>query len=272
MAVFRKPGDRVGPCTINKRLGGGGNGIAYRATDAKGEFVVLKLLTEANLAQANFEIELSKSVLAACTSTFHGIEEHFVPVLALLRDSDDFFLVMPYMIGGSLADALAKRGKLDYALVRTTIRPPMLACHVMHKVGVTHRDIKPANLLLRDHPGRSAVADFGISAPANTPLRAPGYSTGYSCPEQMFNQPASPAQDVFSFGATIYELATGIRPFAAGTEDEEDQLVSDYTVAHTPLATLAPNIPQSVSRAVDAALSKNPLARPSLRELYESFN
>lgn len=272
MAVFRKPGDHVGPYKINKRLGGGGNGIAYRATDAKDEFVVLKLLTDANLTQANFEIELSKNVLAACTNTYHGLEEHLVPVLALLRDNDDLFLIMPYMIGGSLADALTKRGKLDYTLIRTTIRPPMLACHVMHKVGVVHRDIKPANVLLRDHPARSALADFGISAPANTPLRAPGYSTGYSCPEQMFNQPPSPAQDVFSFGATIYELATGIRPFAAGTEDEEDQLVSDHTVTHTPLNTLAQNIPQNVARAVDAALSKNPLTRPSLRELYESFN
>lgn len=272
MAVFRKPGDRVGPYKISKRLGAGGNGIAYRATDAKGEFVVLKLLTDSNLAQANFEIELSMSVLAACESTYRGLEEHFVPVLALLRDNDDFFLVMPYMIGGSVADALAKRGKLDYEVVRMAIRPPMLACHVMHKVGVVHRDVKPANLLLRDHPARSALADFGISAPANTPLRAPGYSTGYSCPEQMFNHPASPAQDVFSFAATIYELATGIRPFAAATEDEEDQLVGDYTVTHTPLSTLAPNIPHSVARAVDAALSKIPLARPSLRELYQSFN
>jgi serine/threonine-protein kinase len=237
---------------IRRLLGRGGTGKVFLAVDQdRGGVVALKLFDQYPAVQS-------------LSSLFHGLRlvaslpphPRVLPVLDLepaLR-----LVVTPYLPGGSL-QGLA------------TLRPPSprwarlllgtaLGLGHLHRFGVLHLDLKPANVLLTAD-GASVVSDFSLcrSAP---PWPKMG-SVEYASPEALLGESLEEASDVYSLGVVAYELATGARPFPAGTPIR--------TARFRPLAERRPDFPASAGLLVEQMLQLDPAERIPLPELIEAL-
>jgi serine/threonine-protein kinase len=141
---------------------------------------------------------------------------HVVRVYDFGHDPDGRpFIVMEYVEGGSLADALARDGVLSPARVVAVARDCCSGLAYAHAAGLVHRDLKPQNLLL-DLDGRVKIADFGIARTLDgTSLTLTGSvlgTAGYLAPEQAGGAQVSAAADIYGLGVTLHQLATGAMP------------------------------------------------------------
>jgi len=179
------------------------------------------------------------------------------------RDGGTPFLVMELLQGETLADRLAA-GPLPPAEAARIAASVADALDAAHQLGIVHRDVKPANVMLTT-AGDVKVMDFGIAAAADETHSTTGsglYATvAYVSPERAAGEPATPASDVYSLGAVLYELLCGRPPFAGSTP----ALVARAHLHDPPppLRQLAPWVPPRLAEAAEAALAKDPARRPS---------
>ncbi len=174
------------------------------------------------------------------------------------------FMVLEYLPGGTLEELLRSGGALpdeDAHRIGSEIAAGLAHAHTR---GVVHRDLKPANVLF-DEEGRAKLADFGIArmAAGEGTLTEAGTVLGtaaYISPEQASGMPATPASDVYSFGVLLFRMLTGALPFAA---DDPLGLVLQHCDEPAPLVTdVRPDAPAPLAATADAALAKDPAARP----------
>jgi eukaryotic-like serine/threonine-protein kinase len=273
----RLTGRRIGPYEVGPLLGAGGMGEVYRARDTRlGRDVAIKILPADLTADperlARFEREAR--VLARLNhphiATIHGIEE-----------ADGVrALVLELVDGGTLADAIA-RGALPLDRFFATATALADAVAAAHDQGVTHRDIKPANVMVRAD-GRIKVVDFGIArwrpdaaAAADTfaSLTADGRVLGtaaYMSPEQAAGRPVDQRSDIFSVGAVLYEMATGVRAFPG--ETPLAQLAAVLTHEPEPPRRLRPELPPALDAIIRRALEKDPARRyPTALQLRDEL-
>jgi len=186
------------------------------------------------------------------------------------------FLTMPFLPGGSLADASAQRGPLPWEEVVDVGVKIASALHAAHAAGVLHRDIKPENLLVSAY-GEPVLADFGIARLEQASLTRTGMMVAtpmHAAPEVMAGRPASAASDVYGLGSSLYRLLAG-RP-AFWSETDESLLPLLARVASQPPPDLRPlGVPGPVASAVERSMAKDPAARPASalefgRELQEA--
>jgi serine/threonine-protein kinase len=174
------------------------------------------------------------------------------------------YIVMEHVDGETLADVLRKRGPLPADEAATLAAQACRGLAHAHAAGLVHRDVKPQNLLLR-RDGTLKVADFGIARAAEgTALTEAGTVLGtaaYLSPEQALGQEATPAADVYSLGAVLYELLTGRPPYEL--ESLADLAARQAEGSITPVSELAAGIPQRVEDAVMRSLARNPAYRPT---------
>jgi serine/threonine-protein kinase len=174
------------------------------------------------------------------------------------------YIVMEHVDGETLADVLRKRGPLPADEAATLAAQACRGLAHAHAAGLVHRDVKPQNLLLR-RDGTLKVADFGIARAAEgTALTEAGTVLGtaaYLSPEQALGQEATPAADVYSLGAVLYELLTGRPPYEL--ESLADLAARQAEGSITPVSELATGIPQRVEDAVMRSLARNPAYRPT---------
>ncbi|MCT1451025.1 serine/threonine-protein kinase [Corynebacterium sp. p3-SID1194] len=169
------------------------------------------------------------------------------------------FIVMEYIRGESLADLIAREGKLDEAMALDVLEQAAHGLAVIHQLGLVHRDIKPGNLMITQN-GKVKITDFGIAkAAAAVPLTRTGMVVGtaqYVSPEQAQGLEVSSASDVYSLAVVGYELLTGQRPF---TGDSSVSVALAHVSSEVP--PMSTTISAPTRELIGIALRKDPNTR-----------
>ncbi|HEU5310501.1 MAG TPA: serine/threonine-protein kinase, partial [Candidatus Eisenbacteria bacterium] len=251
-------GEQILHYRVIERLGQGGMGEVVLARDERLERrVALKFLSRsfASDPQARARLQREARSLAALS------HPHIATIHALEEAEGRPFLVMEYVEGETLAQAIARRPLPLESVASIALSMAEALAHA-HGRGVVHRDVKPANILIRPN-GAAVLTDFGIAdLESATRLTAEGYTPGtvaYMSPEQARGARVDARSDLFSLGAVLYEALTGKRPFTG------DRLESAlYAVQHhepeSPTA-MRSGIPLELERIVVKLLRKDPSLR-----------
>ena len=189
------------------------------------------------------------------------------------------FIKMEYIEGDNLSTYLhkAEGGVMDWRLVVQVARQLASALHYAHdSVGVLHRDLKPSNLLLAKGPAVK-LTDFGIAGILHGQQDEHALETQalgtlwYSSPRQAMGETPTAADDIYSFGATLYELVTGSPPFEGDTTDEILEKI------HSEIPEAIPNrlkargrrneVPHKLLTLIHRCLDKEPMNRPPARDI-----
>ncbi|MGD2078656.1 MAG: protein kinase, partial [Chloroflexota bacterium] len=198
---------------------------------------------------------------------------HIVPLYDYWRDPEGAYLVMRYMRGGSLLNAL-QTGPWDAEPAMKLMDQVASALNAAHQRGIVHRDIKPANILL-DKAGNAYLSDFGIakSLEVDGQLTAEGEIMGtpdYVSPEQILNQPVTPRTDIYSLGAVLYETLTGEKPYS---DSSVANLIYKHLNEPVPqVSTSRPDLPPQIDEVIQRSTAKRPEDRyADALEMAEAF-
>lgn len=244
----------IGRYQIKYELRRGGMATVYRAYDPRfGRDVAIKVLPPEFLHDPTFRARFEREAHIIAALEHPGI----VPVYDFSEEAGQPYLVMRFMVGGSLADRIAQGalGLLEVARILAAIAP---ALDMAHARGVIHRDLKPGNILL-DEDNNPYIADFGIAKLAEG--SAAFTSTGivgtptYMSPEQARGNVALDGRsDVYALGAMLYELLAGQPPYKA---DTPLSLAMAHVLNPVPhVREAVPDLPAEVDRVVSRAMAK----------------
>jgi eukaryotic-like serine/threonine-protein kinase len=236
---------------VVRALGTGGGGTVWLAQDNdRQRLVAVKVLSE--------ELTLNKSAVAAlqreCDRLRSLDHPNILRVDGLYRSDCHVWIAMEYVSGGSLTQF---RGRPCIDVLRAAI-PVASALAYAHRAGLVHRDVKPANVLFTSD-GTPKLADFGMAlALAERPAPQAGLGSLYTMsPQQLEGAAANPSDDIYAFGAMLYELLSGYPPFYPDASPERIR-----NEAPVSLATNS-SIPAPVAQLIDRCLAKSPQARPA---------
>lgn len=243
---------------LEQRVGTGGSSAVWQAVDERlGRTVALKLMHPHLASNPETATRFRREAVAA--SVRHP---HAVLVYDIGQDGDQLYLVMEYVAGPTLAEAMRVHGTLDPPVVAAVGGQVAGALAAAHQRGLVHRDVKPANILL-DPQGSAKIGDFGIAkALTQADLTRPGTVLGtaaYVAPEQLDGDVVGPAADVFALGLVLHQCLTGERPFGEGTWPEV--AARRLTTELPPLQRAHPRIPAPLAAAVTRATRRDPSER-----------
>ena len=264
-------GQRVfGRFRLEKVLGRGGMGVVWKARDEMLEKdVALKFILEGH-AQNPEAVSGLKRETRRCQDLRHpGI----VAIFDLHHEDDILAVSMEYVQGETLAARKAGRetGCLDPADILPWLDQLSASLTYAHEEArVVHRDLKPANLILTPN-GRVKIMDFGISQPLSETLAGTagagggGVTPPYGSPQQLMGESARVADDVYSFGAMLYDLLTGRPPFFRGQIDLQVMGVIPpaMSVRRHDLGNTGADLPGEWERVIATCLAKDTKDRPA---------
>ncbi len=249
----------IGPYALGRLLGEGATAHVFRAREAGGPEVVVKVLKPEAAADRVARRRFLREARAASAIS----HRHLVPVLDVGESDGRPWLAMPFLAGGSLAGRLGS-GRLGLDETIRLAAELGAALDSLHDAGILHRDVKPSNVLF-DEAGRAALADFGIATGRDfTVLTRQGQFLGtphYVAPELIAGEPASAASDVYALGCVLYEAVTGSPPFA-GRSAFAVGLAHLEEEPPDPRERV-PDLPPGVGEAFRLALAKDPGERPT---------
>ena len=252
------PPAKICSYSILAEIGSGGMGTVYRARDANGREVALKVmlpeLVSSASARERFKLE----------SMLHPHHSNIVQVFdAGICEGHPFFAMQ--FVDGPTLEALLKAGRLPTAEVLPILRQIASALDTAHMRGVIHRDVKPSNILVRSKDKAAFLTDFGVAKTPNMNMTQVGGNAGprigtprYMAPEQVNNLQLTPQSDIYSLAIVIFEALAGRSPFVA----KETKVLLEMQRKEKPpeIHTLAP-VPRAISAVLLRALSKEPAQR-----------
>jgi len=253
-------GKTISHYRIVEKLGGGGMGVVYRAEDTHlGRDVALKFLppelTSDREARERFTLEAraASALDHVNICTIHDIDED---------DEGRLFIAMAFYAGETLKTRAA-RGSIGLDEAMDIARQIAAGLERAHEGGIVHRDIKPANLMITER-GEVKILDFGVAKlVGEAGITRTGSTLGtlaYMSPEQVEGKGVGPITDLWALGVVLYEMITGVLPFAGKSESETVAAI----LAREPEGpgVRCPGIPAEVEELVLDLLAKDPADRP----------
>jgi uncharacterized RDD family membrane protein YckC len=260
------PGQQLGHFRIEKRLGVGGMGEVYLATDlALDRPVAVKVLPEHLARDPGRRDRLVREARAQARIT----HPHVGHIYFIGEDQNRLYFAMEFVAGKTLAERIAE-GPMSIDEALAAVRAAALGLREAQRSGFLHRDVKPSNLMIDGH-GILKVLDFGLAAGgaaettgshdgpvaqtslAGTPL--------YMSPEQARGEALDLRSDIYALGATLYHLVSGKPPFQA---DSVEELMSMHATAKRPLMARK-KVSRTRSGEIDALCSRMMAAQPEDR-------
>jgi len=216
---MNQPNAQLGKYQIIAALGSGTFAETFRARDSVlDREIALKILHPVLMGDRGFIAQFQREAHTLAKLRHPNI----LTIYEVAPLDGRLCLALELAEGGSLADELARRGRLGWAATLALLDPICAALDYMHSQGVLHRDLKPSNILLRGD-GQPLIADFGLartegqSLSAATTARSVLGTLAYSAPELWDSQPSSQATDIYALACITYELLAGQRLFPAET-------------------------------------------------------
>jgi len=260
-------GQCLGPFEIVGLLGRGGMGGVYKARQASlDRFVAIKILSPALAADTDFVARFERE--ARAEAAIH--HPNIIRVYSVGQERGYQYIAMELVEGESLAEMLAREGRLAPERALGLLKQVAGALAEAHACGIVHRDIKPSNILVT-REGVAKVADFGLAKrqASDVTVTHTGTTLGtplYMAPEIGRGHRLDARSDLYSLGATFYHLLAGRPPFQADTAPE--LIVKHASELPPPLGAVAPHVDPRLSRLIDQLLCKEPEERvPSAKAL-----
>lgn len=259
----------AGRYSLVRLLGDGGMGAVYKAEDnILRRFVALKLLHPAAAANPAAVERFLREAQAAASIGHPNI----IDILDFGQSDGKPYLVMEYLRGRSLADALATDGPFSVRQACAVATHALAGLQAAHDRGILHRDLKPANLMLAARFGDRTfvkLLDFGFAAllgegaPQDrslTPARTLVGTPAYAAPERLRGDDRrDPRTDLYGLGVVLFEMLAGVRPFDASTFSELARKVQNDPPPS--LRLYRPDAPEALERVIAKALAKRPEER-----------
>jgi Tol biopolymer transport system component len=279
-------GTKLGPYEIQSPLGAGGMGEVYRALDTRLDRTVAVKVLASHLSSSPELKQRMEREARAISSLNHP---HICQLYDIGSQNGTDYLVMEFLEGETLAERLRKGAMPLNEILKVGIAVAE-ALAVAHRSGIVHRDLKPGNIMLTQ--GGAKLMDFGLAKPLGvqaagsgvagsgtappsftaaatlsgpsplTPLTTAGSIVGtiqYMSPEQIEGKEADARSDIFAFGAVLYEMVAGKRPFAGKSQISLASSILESDPA--PISTVKPQTPPAFDHVVTTCLQKNPEER-----------
>ncbi|GAA4230257.1 Stk1 family PASTA domain-containing Ser/Thr kinase [Actinomadura meridiana] len=251
---------------IESRVARGGMATVYVARDIRlDRIIAIKVMHPGLATDDDFVARFIGEAKAAAALSHPNV----VAVYDQRTDGEHVFLVMEYVAGHTLRDALTTLGRFGPRAALEIMQPVLAALGAAHRAGLVHRDVKPENVLITED-GQVKVADFGLArAETASKMTKTGMiigTVGYLAPEQVTSGEADVRSDVYAAGVMLFELLTGHLPHRA---DTPLAVAFKHVNEKVPAPSeLVPGIPLRVDELVTDATSHDPQRRPQDASQY----